>query len=293
MVAPSIRTIKVSENQSPLPHDRVYYSFNYFDNVNDAVNDRLNAPVQDIQIFREIFGFEKTFNDGQGSIGLRVPLNTISAGSRGTSGLGGSSTAFGDLSIIGKYILTRNPETGSLISGGLSLTVPTGPGRFAGYNAFGPAPHTTTFQPFLGYLFNAGNLYLHGFTAIDVPCTSSDVTLIYNDIGLGYYLRRDAPDSGLDRLVTLIAPTFEVHINDPLNHRDAFNIQDPVGTPDVVDLTYGLNIGLRQNTFLTLGLVTPVTGPRPFELEALAFLNVFFGRSARRGPLAPPVLGGY
>ncbi|MDR3635518.1 MAG: hypothetical protein P4L84_17065 [Isosphaeraceae bacterium] len=295
MVVPSIRTIKVSENQSPLPHDRVYYTFNYFDNVNGSVNERLHAPIQGIQVFREIFGFEKTFNDGQGSIGLRVPLNTVSAASHAPAAygtFGGSSTAVGDLSLIGKYILLRDAESGSLLSGGVAITAPTGPGRFAGFSTFGGGPHTTSFQPFLGYLINSGNWYLHGFTALDVPCTSQDVTMIYNDIGLGYYLRRDAPDSGLNRLVTLIAPTFEVHVNDPLNHRNAFNALDPAATPDMVNLTYGMNIGFNQNTFLTMAVVTPVTGPRPFELEAMAFLNVFFGRSARQAPIVPPVIGG-
>jgi hypothetical protein len=295
MVVPSIRTIKVSENQSPLPQDRFYYTFNYFDNVNGSVNARLQSPAGDFQIFREIFGFEKTFNDGQGSIGLRVPLNTVSAATRAPASFGtfgGSSTAVGDLSIIGKYILLQDKESGSVLSGGVALTAPTGPGRFAGFSTFGGGPHTTTFQPFLGYLLNFGDLYLHGFTALDVPCTSQDVTMIYNDLGLGYYLRRDTPDSGSDRLVTLIAPTFEVHVNDPLNHRNAFNFFDPAATPDMVNLTYGLNIGFGRNTFLTTALVTPVTGPRPFALEAMAFVNVFFGRTARQAPINPPVLGG-
>src|SRR5262249_54780112 len=69
VVVPSIRNIKISEDQSPRPQDRVYAMFNYFQGVNDQVNQRLRAPIGYTQVFRYVGGFEKTFADGQGSIG--------------------------------------------------------------------------------------------------------------------------------------------------------------------------------------------------------------------------------
>ena len=71
LVIPAIRDIKISEDQSPRPQDRVYFTFNYFQGVNDAVNTRLQAPIGYTQVFRYIAGYEKTFLDGQGSIGVR------------------------------------------------------------------------------------------------------------------------------------------------------------------------------------------------------------------------------
>ena len=44
------------------------------------------------------------------------------------------------------------------------MSAPTGPGKFAGLNSFASITHTTTFQPFLGYIINSGRLYFHGFT---------------------------------------------------------------------------------------------------------------------------------
>ena len=137
--------------------------FNYFQGVNDAVNTRLQAPIGYTQVFRYIGGFEKTFLDGQGSVGLRVPLDSVTATtatSRASGNFGGTSTAVGDLSIFGKYILLENRETGSLLSVGGAISAPTGPGRFAGFNTFAASPHGTSFQPFIGYIYNTGQALL-------------------------------------------------------------------------------------------------------------------------------------
>jgi hypothetical protein len=296
MVIPSIRGIKISENQSPRPQDRIYFTFNYFQGVNDQANRELHAPIGYTQVFRYIWGFEKTFLEGQGSVGLRFPLDHVDAKSTvppGFGKFGGSSTAVDNLSVYAKYILWQDSSSGNLVSGGMAIGAPTGPGKFAGLSSFASITNSTSFQPFIGYIFNYGRLYFHGFTAIDVPASSQDVTFLFNDLGVGYFLRRDDPASSINRMVSMIAPTFEVHVNDPLNHRDPFNPRDPVGMKDIVNLTTGLSVGIYRRTLFTFGWVTPVTGPRPFDFEAMAFLNIFFGGSRRNRAHVPPVLGGY
>ena len=99
--------------------------------------------------------------------------------------------------------------------------------------------------------------------------------MLYQDLGLGYYIYRNK-DPNSRGLIKAVAPTFEVHVNTPTNHRDVFNPRDIAGTAVVVDLTSGLNIFMGKRTLLSLGVVDPVTGPRPFSLEALAQLNVFY-----------------
>src|SRR5262249_46719979 len=54
LVIPAIRDIKISEDQSPRPQDRVFFMFNYFQGVNDQVNQRLHAPIGYTQVFRYI-----------------------------------------------------------------------------------------------------------------------------------------------------------------------------------------------------------------------------------------------
>jgi hypothetical protein len=50
MVVPSLRGMKISENMSPRPQDRIYFSFNYFQGVNDQVNQKLQAPIGYTQV---------------------------------------------------------------------------------------------------------------------------------------------------------------------------------------------------------------------------------------------------
>ena len=287
---PAVRGLKIAENQSPRPQDRVFFSFNYFSDVNGPLNRRFDSPVDRLRVYRYTWGFEKTFADGNGSVGVRVPLNTLTSDSTIKGNFakpGGTSTALGDLTLFTKYILAQDRATGSLISVGMAVTPPTGPSTFAGAKYLNTI-HTTEIQPFLGYLLNRGNFYLHGFTALDAPVNPSQATLLYNDVGVGYFIYRT---NEVDRILTGIAPTFEAHVTTPLNHRDFTNQNDPGSFYDVVNLTYGVNFEFFHRGLLTLGYVAPVTGPRPFDGEALILFNIRFGGSpvARR---PPPVISG-
>src|SRR5262249_3483533 len=152
--------------------------------------------------------------------------------------------------------------TGDVLSAGLMVTAPTGPDvpTVAG------DVHSTLLQPFVGYVWNAGRLYVHGFTSLAVPPDHRDLTVPFNDVGVG---PRRFP-GGPDRPVRFVVPTVEAHVTTPLDHRGA---ADPVVVPDLVVLTAGVHFGLSGRSTLTLGAATPVTGPRPFDVEAIAQLN--------------------
>lgn len=277
--------LKVSDNQSPVPQDRFFYSFNYFDNLNASVDRKQLSPIQNLQVYHQLFGLEKTFLDGQASIGFRMPLNTISFKSTASvPGLGGSSTAPGDLSVFLKYVLYK--QQNSLISTGLQVTAPTGPGAFGGakyYSYF----RDTQIQPFIAYLYQRDRFYFQGFTSLNVPSTSQDVTQLFNDVSVGYYAYR-ATDP--NRFVTAIVPTAEAHLNTPLNHR-GFSATDLASTPDVLDMTFGTNLELRRRAILSVAYVTPVTGPKPFNAEFLMMLNIKFGGPRQNNSaLVPPLI---
>jgi hypothetical protein len=285
--APWVRGFKIADNQSPRPQDRVFFSFDYFNNLNGVVNQALGSPLSHEKVYRELFGFEKTFFDGNASLGLRMPLNTLTADST-VRGLGGTNTAVGNVTAFAKVILWQDPSGRNLVSGGLAVTPPNSPTRFAGSpSAFGF--HDTTIQPYLGYVFTRDRWYIQGFEAIDIPTDPNDVTLNYNDIGIGYFIYRD---SNPDAFVSSIAPTFETHVNIPLNHRGVFQANDPAGTASVVDLTYGVNFLFRRTAMLTAAFVNPVTGPKPFSYEWQLFLNVYYGRTRSRASQITPPLGG-
>jgi hypothetical protein len=111
---------------------------------------------------------------------------------------------------------------------------------------------------------------------------------MYNDIGMGYIVYRNATPGAF---LTAVAPTFEVHVNTPFNHRNPFNKNDPAASGYVTNLTYGLNMLFAGRAMLTAALVTPVSSPRPFDAEFALLLNFYFGRTARAPMLiTPPVI---
>lgn len=269
-VIPSIRTLKISENQSPIPTNRLIYSFNYYNQVNYDLNHRFNAPISDVNIYRHIFGFEKTLFDGYASFGVRAPINTINANSP-IPGIGKQSTAINLVNVFFKGVIWQNEDRSRLISGGLSLGAPTGPGTFAG------APWLANLkafelQPFLGLYYYRNRFFFQGFTSVEVPIAERLPTLLMNDYAIGYFLYQAADP---DQFLTAIAPVFEVHVNTPLNHRGV-NFFSTNDVPDFVVMTYGTSFQFGRRTRLLTGVATPVSGPRVFDIEAMALLNVYF-----------------
>jgi hypothetical protein len=249
---------KIAEGESPRPVDRVFFFYNFFNNINASIGGATNSSLD---LHREVFGFEKTFLEGDASIGVRVPFFQL-AGDPAAD-----SSHFGDLSIIFKYALINDRRTGDVLSTGVVLTAPTGKSFVS---AVDPDIHPWLFQPYVGYIYAMEDFYLQGFSSIVVPTDSRDATLLFNDAGIGYRLF-SAP---ADEVITAVVPAFEVHVNTPLNHRGSHT--EPVGVPDWVDLTAGCHVGLYRHSTLSLGVCTPVTGPKPFEVEALAQFNFRF-----------------
>jgi hypothetical protein len=289
-VVPSVRGLNIADNQSPRPTDRVFSSFNYYDDVNKALNARLGAPIENMIVYRQIYGFEKTFFDQSASIGIRIPIDTLTIQSdRRFGGLGGTATANGNINVFTKLILWEN-EQGSLLSAGLAVDIPTGPNSFAGFSTI-YGKNVTDIQPFLGYNFmNGGDWFLQGFSSIAVPTDPSLPTLMFFDAALGYYVYRNtAPGS----FVTAVVPRFEAHLNLPLNH-SSISFNDTYGTPTVVNLTFGLNTEFYKRSVLTLGYALPVTGPAPFSGEFILQFNWLFGSGRQRSPITnpPPLTGG-
>ncbi len=286
-LAPWIRGFKIAEDQSPRPQDRFFFNFNYYNNLDYETNARLGSPIRDLQAYREIFGFEKTIFNGNASLGFRLPIDSLT-GVSSIPGLGTGSTSVGSLMLFSKVILWQDAQRRNLISGGFAFSMPTGPTTFAG------AKHNVTgfrdmqLQPYLGYIWTKGKFYVQGFEEIEVPTDTHDVTMLYTDVGLGYYVySAHDPKAWLKAIV----PSFETHVNIPLNHRGALRFNDPAGTSDVVDFTTGLNFLLGPRSILSFAVIEPVTGPRPFNFEYNVTLNIFFGKGQTSYRIPPPVVG--
>jgi hypothetical protein len=268
---PSARSFKFSENQTPMPVDRISYGFNYFNDVNAAVNRRFRSPISGIQAYANVFGFEKTIMEGNASVGVRLPLDTLTANSSYPN-IGKTSTAPGDMTVYFKYALYIDRPKGRVISTGMAVTAPTGPTTFGGAN-YVRGLHYTDLQPYIGAQWVSGDWFGIAFSSISVPTSERDVLMYYQDFAVGYFVYRNSRPNGF---VRWIAPDFEVHVNTPFNHRHSFSVTDIVATNEVVDLTFGMNFFLMNRTLLSLGVADPVTGPKPFAIEAIGLLNVFF-----------------
>jgi hypothetical protein len=280
-VVPAVRGFRISENESPAPIDRVLFNFNYFEDVNNSVNRRFGGALSDVRVYRETFGVEKTCLDGNLSIGLRLPIDTLNADTT-LSTINGDHTDFGDITLILKYALLNDPHAGRTLSVGLATTFPTGPSSFAGSGI--TTFHETVLQPFAGYLCNMGSFFVHGFIGFDVPTDSNDVTDFFYSAGAGYHLGGGCQDGS--RLIADVVPTLEAHLTDPLNHRGAFRLDDPAASTDTLSLTGGVTVVFGRGCTLALGLNTPITGPKPYNWEFLAQFNLRFGawRGVPGGP---------
>ena len=272
---------KIADNESPLPQDRVFFTYNFYDNVHGPTqgSDRSTIVSQtvklrgqdfDADIFipgvatprgdlhRETIGFEKTFLDGSFSLGMRVPFFQQT----GASEL--SDSDLGNMTFIVKYAPYLDRQAGSGISTGLAVTVPTGPAVQTTHGDL----HSTYLQPFLGYQMAMDRLLVFGFFSVAVPSEAEDVTLMFNDVGVGYRMFE-----GRGGMVTGIVPALEAHVTTPLNHRA---VTDSVQGIDLVVLTGGVHVGLGERSMLTLGVATPVSGPRLFDVEAIVQFNLRF-----------------
>lgn len=261
---PSVRYFKIADNGSPRPQTASYFSFNYFYDLDGTVNRAAGADVQHIRIHREIWGVEWASSEGDCSIALRLPLNTFNAANR-VPGLDGTSTDIGDLAVIFKWLLCRDADTGSLLSGGLAVIAPTGPGSFAGSNDI-KVFHHTGLQPYVGWIYSLGSLYFQGFTAVDAAADLNDVVILDNSVAVGYFLYQDF----CKRQISAIIPTVEVHAHTPLNHRGVMALTDPAGSPDQVDLTAGLQFEYRDHSSFGVAFATPVCGPRLYDFQIIA-----------------------
>ena len=263
----------------PGPSTACGSAFNYYDGVNSGINNELGAPIKNMQVYNETFGFEKTFLDQQASIGFRLPVNTLTITQR-LPRPGRHPHVDWATSARSSSTLVYDDPGATCSRSGLDMSYPTGPKTFAGYpTILGINPFEI--QPFFGYILQGRqDVTSRDSTRSPSPPTAGLATMYYCDIGLGYFLYRSSDPRAI---LSAIVPTFETHLNIPLNWV-GFQPQYIGGTPNVVDLTFGLNIGISDRAVLSLAYVRPVTGPLPFSGEFAMFLNIPFGQGRPEHP---------
>ena len=247
---------KVTENGTPRPTTRAYLSYYYYDHVFNAAGGPL---VPRVQLHQEIFGYEQAFADRQFSLEFRLPYTQlVSPGFY-------ADTSLGDVTIISKAVLFENRESGDLLSAGLAVTVPTGTRPLASTTT-GKTVRGTLLQPWVGHILTAGDWFTQGFNALVVPTDHDEVMFYSNDLAVGYFLYR-CPGA----VVSGVVPVFESHLNVPFNHHGARF--EPLGLSTQLTLLGGLQLFLGEAATVGAAVGAPVTGPRPFSLQATVQMN--------------------
>jgi hypothetical protein len=249
--------VQIVDNDNPRPMDRVYFGYNHYSDVGSA----LNPGVGGSDIQRQMMGFEKTFLGGDASFGMRLPFIQ----QYGPFGLGDQQV--GDLSLLWKYAFYNNRVTGDVASVGFVLTTPTGGGHY-----FFPdgteVPHSWLFQPWAGFVKVYDRAYVQGISNIIIPSDSRDPTMWGNSLAVGYWLYRNPGD----RVLNGIIPTAEVHVRTPLSNRDENGL---IFLQDQVNITGGVHFRFTRAT-ISGAVCIPVVGPRPWDIEAMGFINYRF-----------------
>lgn len=259
----SYASFKIAENESPRPTDRIFVTYDYYNGLPTS------SFTPQFDVHRETVGFEKTFLDGRASVGVRVPFIQLSGPDNVFSAFNVRDGQFGDVSVITKYAFYDDRSTGNLLSGGLMVTAPTGEDA---YTVNGQRIHSTLLQPWIGGIWGLGdNFFFQGFSSMVFPSDRSDVSAWYNDLALGYWLRKGA----FERFFHGIVPTAEVHVGTPLTNRGDTDI-NRVHIPDYVSLVGGVNFIFWRNSSLGLAAGAPVTGAKPWDFETHVSLNIRF-----------------
>src|SRR4029079_49151 len=113
-----------SENNSPIPRDRVFMTYNHFQNAIPYYGN----PNQIINVDRYMPGIEKTFWNGMASLELRTPIcstQTTNLDLVDENNL--IDGVFGNMTIAAKFLLWQDEVLAMAVGTGINLpTAPNG-----------------------------------------------------------------------------------------------------------------------------------------------------------------------
>lgn len=289
---------KIAENSSPLPRDRVFVNYSYFNNV----------PIAEggVNIDRVVPGFEKTFFDGIFSFEGRFPFastldyDIIAGGQTNTN-----EVVAGNITMNLKTLLYANAN--GAYAAGLGIVLPTADDVAVllqdGTKLVIIDNESVHLMPFAGFLQQAANSrgFVQGFLQFDFDTNGNpvrvntngiaptgvgrinDTSFLFADVGVGYWLYQDdSPGS----IVTAVIPTLELHYNRSLQSTDvvtggAFQVGHFADQIELLNLVVGTSIQLGPTKSIGLAYATPIGGgmDQQFDGEFRAMVNLYPARN--------------
>lgn len=294
---------KIAENSSPIPRDRIFMGYSYFDNV--------PLTATGIGVNRFTPGFEKTFFNGNSSVEVRLPFaSTLSSNIFVDGTTNTSSVELGNMIVGVKTLLYTSQQWA--VAGGTWVAAPTADDLNL-YTANGTQlvqvrNQSVHLLPYVGGLYApTSRAFVQGFLQVDVDANGSpvsvtnfnnrlnqvgrvnDTTFLFGSLGAGYFVYQDtAGDGGL----ASVAPMLELHYNRSLQKADVvtsngFQIGSYANNIQVLDAVVGLNVLFKSGLSITSGYVTPIGNgaDQPFNGELRVLVNWFFGGARRFPPM--------
>jgi hypothetical protein len=285
-----VRRVKLCENNSPIPRDRLFWNYNFFNNVPGGFGD----------ISRCVFGFEKTFRSGGMSMDVRFPFASTVSVNQIAEGVGSKSTQFGNLTAIWKSLMYEDDRL--LFSGGCGVAVPTSEDtrlyRRDGRQILRINNDAVHLLPFVAMLWTPGESgFFQGFLQLDVDTngnaafgdpagvrlprlgTLQDATYMFLDMTAGYWLYQNE----YSNVVRGIAPVIELHYSTTLQDTESLTgggitISSLSRRFDVLNLTAGTHVTLANQIAVTAGLSVPLRSgdDQQFDIEAMVLANWYF-----------------
>ncbi len=299
--------VKLVENFSPMPRDRVFFDYNDFQNVPLVTG----TTVSDLNRYSP--GFEKTFFDRWASIEVRMPIaQTLNTTISGVSLNNTHQGEFGDLFVSLKTLLVQTDTLA--VSGGMSLSLPTANSiTLVNYpavalNQLQIQNRSVYLQPFLSYLWTPNDrFYMQSLVTTEFATNGSPVTLDFNGVApqylgrlnnqtyfnfsfsAGYWIYRNP----CNRYVTAVSPIFELHQSQTISGSNVVGATSARG--DVVTVgqtgyvfqllncTTGVNVQMGPLSSLLVGYTTPLGGgtDKEFSGEFRVLFNRRFGPQNR------------
>ena len=292
---------RVSEDNSPLPRDRIIFNYDYFNNT------PLTPGGFDVNRFS--VGFEKTFFDQAASIALRLPFASTLSADVAADGVGaGSRTEFGDVNLTFKALVSRGEIFN--VGAGLSVDVPTAEATqvaLGGKEVVRVSNDAVVLTPFIACLLTPGeNLFIqnwgaaafnsqgnrvyanNGLTGLQQVNRLYDQNQLQFDAQIGYWLVHPSSASEAGSLVQGLAAVRRAALQriagGPGFVRTPVLLIDTVnGNFNELDLSIGAVVQLGDRVNLSAGATLPLLGAssRTFDYQVGVRCNIFFGPTYR------------
>ena len=289
---------KISEDNNPLPRDRVFFNTDYFSNT------RLLAGGLDVTRFAP--GFEATFFDQLASFEVQFPFAaTLSAGSS-ADGFTGRDTVFGNIFAALKGLAYSGD--GLSLSGGLGLAIPTSPDAVVksadGGDFVRIKNESWNVVTFVAAIYAApgSRFFWQNWASVTYDTTGSPVVANFDGTGqrrigsirdqsvlaldtqVGYWLIPYGSGTGV---IQALSPFVELHYNTAIGDNTTVRAGSLALVPtnnryDEVNLTTGMAAYLANNLLVSSSVVVPLSSGsnKFFEYQVGLRVSWFFGATA-------------